>query len=390
MKNPRMASRCPRGITPLILGAMYAEMAPPRACFDRLWKGLRPVGRITNPLRNTPGAAALLCILLLLSLAAWAGEADRNISVDVDADPPVIPAEVRSSIARAQKYLKSIQEEDGRMGGGTGPTALATLALMVDGSVPGYGPYGKETAKGVKFILAQAKPSGLIARPGHDKGGVMYHHGLSTLCLAEIWGMTGNPEVRPVLKRAVELIIRCQNSEGGWRYNPAPVEADLSATVMQIVALRASQNAGIAVPTKTMENAVAYVKRLHHKKSGGGFGYRGRDTSAPPRSAAGVISLQLCGEYESTQAKEGLEYLWKLSSDFKKVGRFEFYFHYYAMQSMYQSRDSKKWREWYPKACKRMMSTQDKHGRIGQAVYQTAMATLAMGLPYRYLPVYQR
>jgi hypothetical protein len=158
---------------------------------------------------------------------------------------------------------------------------------------------------------------------------------------------------------------------------------------MQIVALRASQNAGIAVPKKTIENAVAYVKRLHHEKSGGGFGYRRGGKSGPPRSAAGVISLQLCGEYECEEAKKGLEYLWKLSSDFKKVGKFEFYFHYYAMQSMYQSRDSEKWRKWYPKACARLMSMQGKRGNIGK-VYQTAMAILAMGLPYRYLPIYQR
>ncbi len=335
-------------------------------------------------------SGCLFVVMLFFTAPADAGEGERNISVDVDADPPVVPAEVRSSIARAQKFLKAAQGQDGLIGGGTGQTALGTLALMVDGSMPGYGPYGKEVAKGMKFILAQAKPSGLIAREGKDQGGVMYHHGLSTLCLAEIWGMTGDPEVRPVLKRAVELIVRCQNSEGGWRYNPTPVEADLSVTVIQIVALRASQNAGIAVPKKTIENAVAYVKRLHHEKSGGGFGYRRGGKSGPPRSAAGVISLQLCGEYECEEAGKGLEYLWKLSSDFKKIGRFEFYFHYYAMQSMYQSRDSKKWREWYPKACARLMSMQGKDGRIGSRPYQTAMAVLAMGLPYRYLPIYQR
>lgn len=329
------------------------------------------------------------CLSVFPGHELHAAEPDRDISVDVDADPPVVPPEVRASIARAQKYLKTKQKEDGSFGG-VAHTALSTLALMVDGSIPGYGPYGKEVARATRFLVSTARPSGLIARKKEDRGGAMYHHGLATLCLAEVWGMTGDREIRPVLKRAVDLIIRCQNKSGGWRYNPTPKKADLSVTVMQVVALRAAQNAGIAVSDETIEKAVKYVKSLQGPKSGGGFGYTGPGKPAPPRSAAGVISLQLCGEYKCKEVEKGLEYVWKQSKkDFRKLRGRSYYFHYYAMQAMYQSRDVKKWREWYPKACKWMMSKQGSRGHIGET-YQTAMAVLAMGLPYRYLPIYQR
>lgn len=310
----------------------------------------------------------------------------RDISVEADADPPVIPDNVKTAIKKGQEYLKKCQAAGGSIGKNTAQTALATLALMVDGSMPGFGPYGKETAMGMKFLLANSQPSGLLVKSGTSSP--MYHHGLATLCLAEIWGMTRNPEVRPVLKKAVELIVRCQNPAGGWRYNPNPRDADLSVTVMQIVALRAAQNAGIAVPAATIKKAIGYAKRCHYKKDGG-FGYTERGRSAPPRSAAGVISLQLCGEYECPEVNAGIGYLWKHIDKLEKIGGQHYYFHYYAMQAMYQSRDTAKWREWYPKACKALMSKQGKAGNFG-AVYQTGMAILAMGLPYRYLPIYQR
>jgi len=38
----------------LILGAMDADMAPPRSRFDGLWKGLRPVRLTTNSFRSIP------------------------------------------------------------------------------------------------------------------------------------------------------------------------------------------------------------------------------------------------------------------------------------------------------------------------------------------------
>ncbi len=47
-----------RDISSLILGAMDADMAPPRTRFDRPRKGLRPVGLTTNPLSDVPHPAA--------------------------------------------------------------------------------------------------------------------------------------------------------------------------------------------------------------------------------------------------------------------------------------------------------------------------------------------
>jgi hypothetical protein len=317
------------------------------------------------------------------------GTLARDVSVQEDGDPAVIPEAVAQSIRRGQEYLRKTQNPNGSFqgGGDTGPVALGVLALMVDGSTPEGGAYAREVARGVEYLLKTAKPTGLI-HADKSSSPAMYNHGLATLCLAEVWGMTQQPDILPVLKRAVDLIVRSQNSRGGWRYSPSPSEADTSATVMQVVALRAAQNAGIFVPEKTIKDAVSYIKN-NHCGSAKGFGYT--DASGPglPRSAAGVLSLQMCGQYDAKETRLGLEYLEENAAGMAKSDHY-FYAQYYAMQCMYQARDSRKWNVWYETQCRNILSRQNKESGAWEGLYQTGMAILAMGLPYRYLPIYQR
>src|SRR5205085_12121413 len=141
--------------------------------------------------------------------------------------------------------------------------------------------------KGKKYLLANAQdnPKGYLAQLG---GGSMYEHGLCTLALAEMYGMDPDPELEARLRAAVSLIERTQSPKGGWRYSPAPDNQDLSVTVMQIVALRAANNAEIPVSQAVIDKAIAYVKSCNYP--GGGFGYEG-PAQGGPTSAAGVLSL---------------------------------------------------------------------------------------------------
>ena len=90
----------------------------------------------------------------------------------------------------------------------------------------------------------------------------MYEHGLATLCLAEMYGMDPDPELEDKLRKAVDLIIKCQSPAGGWRYSPSPTDQDLSVTVMQVVALRAANNAGVhALRAGNIPAARAYLQQ---------------------------------------------------------------------------------------------------------------------------------
>ena len=126
----------------------------------------------------------------------------------------------------------------------------------------------------------------------------MYEHGLATLALSEVWGMSSRKGIRDTLKQAVEIILSSQNSRGGWRYQPQPIDADISVTVMQIVALASAKEAGIHVPDHVIGKAKKYIKSLQVKGSGG-FGYTGPHQPGFARTAAGVMSLLMCGERKS-------------------------------------------------------------------------------------------
>ena len=305
-----------------------------------------------------------------------------------DGDPREIPEPVRASIRMAQEWLKNQQLADGSWPGSSGDAALAILALMVDGSGPGTGAYGREVALGTRYLLSCQRPSGLFYKP-HMKSPPMYCHGFAVLCLSEVWGMSADSSIRDALKKAVRLTARTQSSTGGWRYNPVPGDADLSVTVTQIVALRGALNAGIAVPENTIRKAVEYV-RGSFVADPGGFSYTlGGAEANITRAGAGMLSLQMCGEYDCREVKQATIYINASGRELEGDGHY-FYGMYYVTQAMYQARDSKAWNEWYERACKSLMSRQDKTlGGFGE-VHNTGFAVLALGVPYRYLPIYQR
>ena len=79
--------------------------------------------------------------------------------------------------------------------------------------------------------------------------------------------------MRAKLDKAVKVIISAQASEpgheGGWRYRPIAKDADISVTVLSLVAIRAAKNGGLEVPQHTIDEGVAYVKRCQDERTGG-------------------------------------------------------------------------------------------------------------------------
>jgi len=288
------------------------------------------------------------------------------------------------------RWLGTQQNDDGSWGTRyhEASTALALMAFMLKGHFPEKGPYGAAMDKGVAFLVERARQGG-----GY-MGVNMYEHGLATLALSEVWGMSERTEIRDTLKRAVEVILRAQSPRGGWRYEPRPRDADMSVTVMQIVALASAREAGIHVPSETIDKALGYVKGLQVSGSGG-FGYTNPSQPEFARSAAGVMALLMCGERDSREVLMGLEYLRKLPQSKFSAAKFYYYGHYYAIQAMYQAGESY-YQEWYPPISDALLARQREdgswHGSEGGSgpCISTPMAILVLGVPYRFLPIYQR
>ncbi len=307
----------------------------------------------------------------------------------------ITPA-TRSAIDAGLAYLAASQRPDGSFEGprgrNTGVASFAVLSFMSTGVVPERGPQGKVVARGIDYVLSNAQLNGLISNPQDTAHGPMYEHAMSTLLLAETWGMYHRSGVLDALQRAVDLILAAQNDQGGWRYEPRPADADVSVTVMQLVALRAAKDAGIRVPRRTFESAIAYVKSC--AQPNGGFLYQpGTGSDGYARSAAGVCSLLVCGDFESPEVLAGLGYLQERKlQPFRSRDSHLHYGVFYAAQAMYQAADPRHWQAWYPAVRDELISLRESDGHWdGEAgpIYGTAFSVLALSVPYRYLPIYQ-
>lgn len=343
--------------------------------------------------------ASVLCV------AGTAAHADPARSAENSAAANEITAELDQGVAKGLAYLGSTQNADGswdagRFGKNVAITSLACLALMADGNVPGRGAYGEQVSLGLDFILANAAENGLLAADAAN--GPMYGHGFAALFLGEAYGMTqGGPDtaraqrVHEALVRAVRLIEQTQNEEGGWRYNPVPYDADVSVTICQIMALRSARNAGLEVSSEVIDKAVDYVRRCQNPD--GGFKYQAESgASAWPRSAAGVASLFYAGIYEDEAIDRGLDYIENSAMPGRANARSRAHFHYghyYAVQAMYLA-GGDRWGGWWGAVRDDFLITQNDDGtwtdRSVGDVYGTAMSLIVLQMPKRYLPIFQK
>jgi hypothetical protein len=324
-----------------------------------------------------------------------------------------VTPEVQRSVERGLAYLANSQNRDGSFGdsplfhGNLAVTSLAGLALMAGGHQPGRGAYGNNVTRALQFVLSheQKTPAGFLNNMAANfRQGPMYSHGFATLFLAEAYGMVPDRALQDRLKgtvdRAVRLIVNCQNSEGGWRYDPVKQPADSSVTICQIMALRAARNVGFFVPKEAADRCVKYVRSC--QTADGGFSYfASQGTSAFPRSAAGVVALYCAGVYSGPEIERGLRYLMKFKPGAMAVrGGFMpdqhyYYGQYYAAQAMWTA-GPKYWNEWYP-AIRDELLRMNRGRQDGTwtdptvcSHYATAMACIILQIPNNYLPILQK
>jgi hypothetical protein len=311
---------------------------------------------------------------------------------------------VDEAIKKGLKFLAGSQNADGSWSAGRGQepaiSGLAVMAFLSAGHVPGEGPYGKTVEKGVRAVLKMQHPNGLFAaNSGHE----MYSHGICTLMLAECAGMTQGPlaaQVKKAVEKAVAITLVAQRKprspndpyRGGWRYRVAGIDADMSVTGWQMMALRAAKNLGCDIPPEVIDNAVDYVKRSQNAYSGA-FCYTPGGGETVPCTGTGILALAVCGKgiKQMPEAIRAGNYLLRTSPG---GGGHFCYSIYYCSQAMFQL-GGNYWEHFRPKMHEVLLRSQnqangswylDGHG----PQYSTSMCILAMTVEYRFLPIYQR
>ncbi len=369
----------------------------------------------------TRGGLALLGTAgACLALPGDATRDGNDTLPDGSAARGMITDKTDKAIERGLAFLAARRRPDGSFGtgnyaGNTAVTSLCGLAFMAGGHQPQRGHYGRIVTDAVRFILSQESRNqpGFLHNPLATPHGPMYGHGFATLFLAEVSGMVPDKDlskqVHDTLRRAVQCILKAQNREGGWRYNPTPNDADLSVTICQIMALRAARNAGVAVPDDKVASCVKYVKNCQDKTSGWfrymGQGGGGGGQQAFARTAAGVVALYSAGIYKGPEIELGLRFMRDNKPVLNAMGRFEqfrqfraidmhyFYGHYYAAQAMYVA-GGDYWAKWFPYIRDELLASQrPADGAWEDAIcthYATAMACLILQVPNNYLPILQK
>ncbi len=360
------------------------------------------------------------------------------------ADEDITP-ESQHAVERALRWLAGHQNEDGSWTAAVGfklnqsyevtaaavphvgVTALAGLAFLSAGQIPGRGEFGDTIRRATDFVLSCVNDEGFIT--AHDTR--MYSHAFSTLFLAEVYGMTDRQDVREKLQSAVDFIVECQNEEGAWRYLPFAVESDMSIAVCQLNALRGARNVGIRVPRSTIDRAARYVARSYdtrddrsyygdrgdlgdyYRSGPGSFRYQvggghGGSRSSFALTAAGIAALHNAGAYGlQLTAPDGspidlsasIDFLLDTVSLVSADSRYQFHYfywygHYYATQALYVI-GGKAWRSYYPRLRDELVGSQAETGSFpcragpGEA-FSTAIGAMILSLPYGYLPIFQR
>lgn len=322
-------------------------------------------------------------------------------------------------VQMALAWLKKKQSSDGGWSlsgpfesGGVRPeernaaTAMAVLAFQGTGNTHKRGKYMNEVLKGKDFLLSRQQENGVWrSDTGHHR---MYVHAQCTIAICELYAMTGDPSLQEPADKAIKHCIAAQTALGGWRYNPADQDADVSVTGWVLMALQSAKMGKIEVPERTFERVGKFLDRC--TDDGVRYGYMSKDDDLTPAMTAEAL---LCREWlgwprSDPRLRQGIDHLvhadnlptWDRWDDIKGRGR-DAYYWYYATQAIHHYGGSQ-WDQWNKVIRELLPKHQikegseagswdpagDKWGQFGGRLYVTCLNTYILEVYYRHLPLY--
>ncbi len=331
-------------------------------------------------------------------------------------------------VERGLEWLKSAQAGDGHwesQGGmyPTAMTALAGMAMLMEGSTLREGKYSNELVKAVDWFLKRSQSNGLLGNTNNptEMSHYIYGHGFGMMFLASVYGEeedeTRRKKLEIVLKKAVEFSGKAQTDQGGWGYVSAKDGGGFdegSTTITQLQGLRAARNAGIPVPKEIIDKAKKYLRDATTPRGGvvynlpRGSGRPPAGGERPAITAAAVACAFSTGQYNDEYAMKWIKFC-KENIPFGRgrMGHDEYQTYYFA-QCVYILGDDR-YGELFPKDPKdswitwtkfkanmfdQIKSSQQSNGSWGGqsvgAVYSTAINLTILQLDKNVLPIYHR
>jgi hypothetical protein len=201
--------------------------------------------------------------------------------------------------------------------------------------------------------------------------------------------MTKEEKLIPPVQKAAARVVGGMSADGGWFYNYASQNIDMSVTGWQVQALRAAQLTGLKIDglDGALTEAAKGVKKMAGKNGhfiyhlGEGKGGNGK----PSLTGAGVLSLIYLKEGGSEEVRNGFKAL--LEADEKdKYEQAQLYAWYYNTQACYQKGDPV-WNKWRRTFQKELLAHQlptgawEAEGTGGAASSSAARSTTVISQP---------
>lgn len=279
----------------------------------------------------------------------------------------------------------------GTLHSSTASTAIALLPFLGAGNTHVDGPYQQTVSRGIYYLISRMQPT---PRGGDFCEGTMYGHGVTTLALAEAYGLAGDEMLLPYLRDAIRFIQTAQDQHsGGWRYLPGQ-SGDTTVTAWQLAALKSAALAGLETPSPTVEGVRRFLDRVQ-ANNGAAYGYRSPQAK-PCTSAIGLLCRMYTGwGREQEPLMRGVTVLAKPGPSADAI-----YQNFYLSQVLLQL-NHPVWNRWNRQNRDQLVAQQARVGHEsgswvfndpdtapGGRLAHTALAVLTLEVYYRLLPIY--
>jgi hypothetical protein len=378
---------------------------------------------ITKDLTSQPQTQALgqgPAVALPTSMAGRVG-AGRERAGEEQGEKPA----AEQSVLRALRWLQTQQHTDGTWGSGgvhDAFTGLALLSFLGHGETPQNSPeFSVVVTNAINSLVTEG------ARTQNRFGSsteltsqsAAYQHAICTYALCEAYTMTKDARLEPVVRQAIDYIVKGQRPDGGWAYGydlspdaADAIKSDTSVSGWQIQALKAAHLTGLSgmeslIPV--LDNAMKNMDRVFNPKDGS-FGYRKAGDHNYSLTGVGVLAkLYWLGRPDRT-VHEGIKNIESQDLGYN-AANCNLYTWYYDTQACFQAQGAA-WDWWnkryqdqltsnqsadgsWPPTCSSVPAGSPETGGFAKApagdgpVYRTTLCCLMLEVFYRYLPTTQ-
>lgn len=321
------------------------------------------------------------------------------------------------AVAAGLKWLATNQRKDGSWSlvgpysdGGVNEnkpaaSAMALLAFMGAGHTHQSGEYKEVVRKGITFVVKLQNKEGFFAdqSAGNQR---TYSHAQCSIAVCELYGMTGDKELRDAAQKSIRYAEKSQGKNGGWRYQPREA-GDTSVTGWYVMALISARMAGLDVDSEVLERVHQFLDSVQRRAGsnrpdaeGERYAYMSYSAPTPAMTAEGMLCrLYLGWDTKEPRIVEGAEFLVGNPIAMEK-DRVSYYYWYYATTTLHHI-GGQAWTAWN-QSMKEVLpkmqiasgkergswpTEEDNHANAGGRLYATCFALYCLESYYRHLPL---